>query len=298
VDLPRPQLPVGVDRARIAVGHGAEEFWFGLSEGTRRRLVLAVSVVAVIALVWLIAIPALPCQAPGGDACPPADDAIGLVPDDALAYVHVNVDPGTAQFKEAERVAAQVPSLTKLAVDRLVSRLPGPRGSAPHFADDIEPWFGGEAALTIIPARRGTAEEVQLLEASDAAGARKFADSIASGTPQTSSYRGVEVQVDRRGLATALVGGFLAIGRESGLRDMIDAQSGAKGTGSLADDPAASAARDALPDNRLADVYLSKAGIASLVANSRGPLAMFASLINPGASQGAAAALVATGDGL
>ena len=54
---------------------------------------------------WLVAVPALPCQAPGGDACPPADDAIHLVPEDALAYVHLNVDPGTEQYQEAAKVA-------------------------------------------------------------------------------------------------------------------------------------------------------------------------------------------------
>jgi hypothetical protein len=94
------------------------------------------------------------------------------------------------------------------------------------------------------------------------------------------------------------VGGFLAIGRESGVRDVIDAQSGAKGTGSLADNAAARAARDALPDARLADAYLSEDGIARLVASPRGPLATLASVVDPGASTGVAVALVANDDGL
>jgi len=97
------------------------------------------------------------------------------------------------------------------------------------------------------------------------------------------------VQVDRRGLGTALVAGFLAVGTRSGVRDAIDADSGAKGTGSLAGDKKASAARDGLPDKRLADVYLSQDGIAELVANPRGPLSTLATVINPDASQGAAA---------
>ena len=60
------------------------------------------------------------------------------------------------------------------------------------------------------------------------------------------------------------------------MREVIDADSGDEGTGSLAGDPNASAARDALPDKRLADAYLSAGGIAELVADPRGSLATFA----------------------
>jgi Protein of unknown function (DUF3352) len=282
----------------LAVGHGAREFWVTLSVSARRRLALAVGVVAAIVLFLALAVPALPCEAPGGDVCPPADDAVHLVPNDALVYVHLNVDPDTEQFKQAHAVAARVPTISQQIVARLVGRLPGPNGNPPDFTRDIEPWFGGEAAIALVPVGAGAAEEIQLLEVSNHAGAQRFADSIATGKPQKASYRDVSVQVDRRGLATAQVGGFLAIGRDSGVRDVIDAHSGAKGTGSLADDSAASAARGALPGDRLADVYMSKAGIARLVSNPRGPLTTLASVIGPGSSRGAAMALMATDQGL
>ena len=121
---------------------------------------------------------------------------------------------------------------------------------------------------------------------------------MAAGPPKTSDYRNVQVSVDRRGLATAIVGGFLAIGRDSGVRAVIDAQSGAPGTGSLADDPKASAARDALPAERLADAYLSPDGIAKLVGNPRGPLATLDAAVDPTASDGVAIALVADDQGI
>jgi hypothetical protein len=104
--------------------------------------------------------------------------------------------------------------------------------------------------------------------------------------------------VDRRGLATAEVGGFLAIGRESGVRDVIDAQSGADGTGSLEGEPAAASAFDQLPDDRLADAYLSPDGIDRLIGNPRGPLATLDAVVDPGASDGAAIALVAGDTGI
>ena len=282
-----------------AAGRGFREFWFDLSIQARQRLALVAGVVVGLTLVWSLAVPALPCEAPGGDRCPPADDAIHLVSEDALAYGHLNVDPDTEQYEEATKVFERVPGITKQAIALTLSRLPGPAGATPDFERDIEPWFGGEAALAILPAgRRAVGEEVQLLEVSDDDAAREFADSIAADSAGSATYRGQKMKVDRRGVATALVDGFLVIGAQSGVREAIDAASGAEGTGSLADDPNASAARDALPDKRLADAYLSADGIAELVSSPRGPLATLASVINPDASEGAAMALVADDHGL
>jgi Protein of unknown function (DUF3352) len=283
----------------VSAGRGARRFWLSMSVHTRRRLGLAVGVLAALLLVAFVAVPALPCQFPGGDVCPPSDDAIHLVPDDALAYVHVNVNPDTEQYKEARDVAARIPTLAGQAADQLLlSRVPGPHGSPPDFQRDIAPWFGGQAALAVVPAGAKAAEEVQLLQVKDDAAAKKFAASVASGTPKTSDHRNVSVSVDRHGLATAIVDGFLVIGADSGVRAVIDAQSGAPGTGSLADDAKARAARDALPAARLADVYLSPDGIAKLVGNPRGPLATLDAAVDPTASDGVAMALVADDQGI
>ena len=70
---------------------------------------MALGAVAALTLVWLVAVPALPCEAPGGDTCPPADDAIQLVPQDALAYVHLNVDRDTEQYEDAAKVSERFP---------------------------------------------------------------------------------------------------------------------------------------------------------------------------------------------
>ena len=149
----------------------------------------------------------------------------------------------------------------------------------------------------MVPAGGKAAEEVQLLQVSDEAAASKYADSVAAGTPKTSDYRNVPVSVDRRGLATAIVGGFLAIGRDSGVASRDRRPERRPGTGSLADDPKATAARDALPAERLADAYLSPDGIAKLVGNPRGPLATLDAAVDPTASDGVAMALVADDQG-
>ncbi len=285
-------------RVPVELGRDGWDWWLDLSIYTRRRLGLAAGLLAAVALIWLVALPALPCQAPGGNVCPPSDHAIELVPNDALAYIHLNLDRDGDQFKAAESVASRVPTLAQQAIGRLALELPGPNGASLDFGRDVEPWLGGEAALAILPAGGRVAQEVQLLRVGDEDGARKFASSIASGKPRASRYRNVEIQVDRRGLATAIVGGFLAIGTRGGVRQVIDAQSGADDTKSLADDPAAADARDALPDDRLADVYLSKDGTSRLVTVAGSPLATLAAVIDPGASRGVAAALVASDQGL
>jgi hypothetical protein len=285
-----------VGRIPRAFGRGAREFWFGLALETRQRFALAIAAIAAIALVWLVAIPSLPCQFPGGDRCPPSDDAIDLVPADALAYVHLNVDNGTEQYQEAAKVGASLPNVTRQVTGRLLAQIPGPNGAPPSLAEDIQPWFGGEVALAVLPGAGRVSEEVQLLEASDEGGARAYADSIAAGSLQKTTYQGVELSTDQRGLSTAVTDGFLVIGRETGVRDVIDAATGASGASSLASSDTASEAREALPDKRLADAYLSADGISQLVTASRGTPATLGPFISPGSSTGAALALVA-GDG-
>ena len=97
------------------------------------------------------------------------------------------------------------------------------------------------------------------------------------------------LSVDRGGVATAVDGGFLVIGMPRSVRDVIDTEAGEEDAGSLADDPNATAARDALPDKRLADAYLSEDGIAELVAGGIGagllPVPMAARYVAEGTMQ-------------
>ena len=283
-------------RVPRAIGRGGKTFWRGLDTSARRRGAIALGLIVAAVLVLAVVVPALPCEFPGGDECAPQDDAIALAPADALAYLHVNVDPSTDQYENASSVASRLRLITDQVTTRLLARLPSPRGGPPDFRRDIDPWFGGEAALAVVPAGAGQAQEVQLLEASDADGATSYAEDIATGKTTTSDYDGIEITTDRRGLSTALLGGFLAIGREDGVRAVIDAQTESNGESSLAGSSEADAARDALPDFRLADAYLSRDGIRRLVATG-GVLEQFGPLVNPGASTGVAVGLVASDEG-
>ena len=125
---------------------------------------------------------------PGGDSCPPADDAEQLVPADALAYVHANLDPETEQYEAAAEIAERVPVLSGQLADRALALLPGPAAGRPT-SSAIGPWFGGEVAVAVL-AGTGPPQRVELLEVADADGASEFAAAIAAGEARPRSTRG------------------------------------------------------------------------------------------------------------
>jgi Protein of unknown function (DUF3352) len=264
-----------------------------MSAAGRRRLLAALGAAAALVLILGLAVPNLPCELPGGDRCPPPDDAEELVPSEALAYAHVDLDSDSEQHEQAADVAESLPTITGEIVRRALALLPGPRGAPPDFERDLDPWLGDEAAIAAIPGKGARALViVGLLEIGDPEEAARFAGSVASGRPKVDLYRDVEVSVDRGGLATAQLDGFLVVGTEASVRSVIDTKTGAEGAASLADDDDASEARDALPDHRFLDAYLSRDGARELAAPA-GQLGSFSPLLEPDATQGAAVALAA-----
>jgi hypothetical protein len=284
----------GVARA----GRALWSRWHRLPLAARQGVAVAVAAVVAIALLIAVAVPALPCEFPGGDECPPADDAAEIVPAETLAYFHVNADPATQQYEELVGAADTVSGFGQQIVLRALALIPGPGGAPPEYERDIEPWFGGEAAIAIVPGPARSTEQVALLEVSDREGAAGYAEAVAAGLPQPEDYRGVELTTDQRDVATAQVGGFLVIGSRSGVRAVIDTATGARGASSLADDTLASEVRDELPDHRFFEAWLSRAGAGELVARSTGTLGSLAPFVSPGSTQGAALAVFAGEDEL
>ena len=74
-----------------------------------------------------------------------------------------------------------------------------------------------------------------------------------------------------RGLASAVVDGFLVLGGRQGVRAVIDVATGAEGAESLAADPLAEQTLEELPDHRVAEVFLSADGVEEFVAAPRSP---------------------------
>ena len=95
----------------VAAGRGVRRFWRSLSVVARRRLVAALGVAVLLLVLFSASCPTCPASSPAATRCPPADDAVELVPADALAYVHANLDPETEQYAAASELAAELPVL-------------------------------------------------------------------------------------------------------------------------------------------------------------------------------------------
>jgi Protein of unknown function (DUF3352) len=276
-----------------AAARGIGGFWRSLPIVTRRRLVAAVGVVGLGLVIGGVVVPNLPCSLPGGDECPPENDALDLAPAGAIAYLHANFDPDTDQAERAAEVAARMPEVSRQVIGQLTELV----GAGAPVGASTETWFGGEAAVVVLATGR-SGDTVQLIEATSERGAARYAESIASGTVNSSAYRDIEVSEDGRGLASAVVDGFLVLGSAEGVRAVIDLATGAEGADSLADDSTASAALDELPEHRFAEAFLSRDGVEALVADADGPLATLEPFVDSNSSLGVAISLTAREEGL
>lgn len=275
-----------------AAGRRISPLWSSLPAVARRRIGAAVGAVVVVLLAVVVIVPNLPCSFPGGDSCAPSDEASALAPADAVVYLHANLDPEAEQYDRAVDVVGRTPQLSGEVLGRLLPLVLGPASATTDFGSDIQPWFGEELSVALLPSAAGT-EQVQMLEVQDEDGARAYADTIATGEPEPVEHEGVEVREDAGGMASALVDGFLVIGSGDGVRSIIDVATDAEGADALADDDVASEALAALPDDRLAEAYLSAEGIDNYLALSEGVLAPFEPFVDADASSGAALSLTA-----
>jgi Protein of unknown function (DUF3352) len=65
-----------------------------------------------------------------------------------LAFVDVNLDRGSAAWKQADAVGSRFPGWSRL-MTQLQTKLQQTSGHGASFAKDIEPWLGGQAAVAV-----------------------------------------------------------------------------------------------------------------------------------------------------
>lgn len=252
-----------------------------------------VAVLALYALIRFVSLPSLPCQLSLSDQCPPGDDAIAFVPAGAYAYAHLNLDRDSGQFERARELAGRFPHFGAIAQGTFGALGPG---REIDLAIDVLPWLGDEVAAARLASEGGSPASLLILEIGAPAGARAFLSMVAGTEIDAEPHRGVEVVAYRRGLASAESDGFLLLGAGRAVRGAIDATVGEED--SLADSEPAEQVRDPLPEDRLADVYVSAEGIGELLVDRGGLAGQLDTFTDFGASEGIAAALVAGEDGL
>ena len=111
--------------------------WFTRHRG--RALIVA----AVIVVYFLIR------SVASGDET--KDEAIALVPGDAYAYLHINVDSNSEQFDAAASLASRLPQLAE-AANQGLGGLFGIETSA-GLEGALAPWLGDEAAFALARGR-------------------------------------------------------------------------------------------------------------------------------------------------
>ncbi|MEK6277386.1 MAG: DUF3352 domain-containing protein [Actinomycetota bacterium] len=285
----------GLLRLLRRLGRGLRGLWFNRSLSFRRRSFAVVLVLAAYALIRLVPLPGLPCELSPTKQCPPSDDAIALVPAGAYAYVHVNLDRDSAQFEQAEELAARLPHFDSIAQGTLQALDIGP---GLDLQRDLASWVGDEVAFAEVQSGTARPRPLFLAAVGDRQRSEVFLGLIAGagGRPEQSRYGGTTIRVFGGGLAAAEVGEFLAVGDPSAVRAAIDTDRG-RGE-ALSSSDAADAIRDSLPEDRLADAYVSADGVARLLARRGGLAGQLDTFTDYGASRGIAAALVAHDDGL
>lgn len=261
--------------------------WRDLPKVTRVRLAAAAIVTGLAAIVLVVVVPAAPCGAPGGDECAPPDDAIEIVPDDALAYAHVDIDPESAQYQAAAEVASRLPLLSRL----LIGEFAGIAGDNVDFTTQVRPWAGGELAVALLPGA-GRLERIVMVEAADVEGAEAFAAELLGPATATEDVGGTPVTSTLDGAASAVFDGFLLLGDADALEGVIDP---ADEGGTLASGTAGEALDD-LSEQRLGYAYLSGDGARALLGGGGG-LAPLDTFVDSEAATGVAVALTAA-DGL
>ncbi|MCW2992857.1 MAG: hypothetical protein JWQ18_352 [Conexibacter sp.] len=243
----------------------------GLSLTDRgRKVALGAGVALVVAVVVVVVL-----LAGGGGSTssgkPPASAAAGLVPADALVYVHLSTDHGRSETLAASKLAGRFPSWAALR-DSIVSRLQAPgcdlAAKALKTAD--------EAALAIFDTGGGSRASSLVLV--DTGKAHPGAKQRGCGT-----------------LSSTYVGTFLAIGQPESLNLAAKLEK-AGGRGSLAQAPGPKAELAKLPANRVADGWLSADGVRRLLAPQGGLLGAAGTLFDQATLVGAAFGLTAAGD--
>jgi hypothetical protein len=247
---------------------------------TRRLAVAAAALLALAALVVVLL--------RGGEDAPPAGRAAELMPASAYVFAQLSTDGDRDATARAAQLAGRFPGWPALR-DEVVRRLSvGGRASA----DELEGWLGDEAAFGLIDLGLPQAGSLVLVAVTDEQAAGEF---VARGArqEQRGEYRGVAVR--RFGeLFTATSGGFLAIGQLRTVQAAIDLGQG-RGR-SLASSPTYREAMQGAPADRVADGYVSPAGVRRLLLPAGGTLALAGGLLDEPGLRGAGLSLTAGDD--
>ena len=212
--------------------------------------------VAIGVTVTVLLLAAVGLLAYGFIFSPASDDAVNLVPENAIGYFNVFLSPSNSQKQALEDLIAKTPfDSPEEAIDRLTSLTnEGLKEQGCTFEEDIEPWLGSQVAgfLTEV-GDEGQGAVLVGTEDGDAAIAsiRKCGEDDFEDAEER-SYEGVDYFFYDDG-AVGIVDGYLVIATEGAFEDVVDTSAGGN---ALVDSDKFQSALEPLTSDRLALFYL------------------------------------------
>jgi Protein of unknown function (DUF3352) len=278
-------------RAAAAIAY----WWSKRSRATRMRIFAVAGVVVLYLIVKFLPVPGVPCEVSAAKECAPSNDTIAYVPRDAVLYAHFTVNSSSHQWDLAGDLHDELPNFTAL-LQSDTSALAIPAGRPLDLSSEILPWAKDDLALLGVPGPKKTTGEAYVVGVGDEGKANRFLAGLSPGGKAKQATVGdATMSVYSNGVATARSGDQALFGSVTAVRAALDAKAGhaPKLEGSTQD-----SARAALPDVRLAEVYLSRAGVRRMLAGRPGTATQLDTFVDYGATTGMAASARARDDGV
>ncbi len=270
-------------------------WWSKRSRSTRIQIFAVAGVLLLYLIVKFLPVPGIPCQISAAKECAPSNDTIAYVPRDAVLYAHMTVNSDSHQWDLAGDLQDELPNFAAL-LQSDTSALATPAGRPVDLGHEILPWAEDDLALLGVPGPKGVTPETYIVGVGDSAKADQFLAGLSPGGKGKQVKVGdATVNVHPAGLATARSGDEALFGNVVAVRAALATESGQapRLEGSSQD-----AARAELPGVRLAELYLSRAGVSRMLAGRPGSASQLNTFVDYGATTGMAASLRARDDGV
>ena len=270
-------------------------WWSRRSRGTKIRTGAVAGLVVLYLIIKFLPVPGVPCQVSAAKECAPSNDTIAYVPRNAVLYAHLTVNSDSHQWELARDLRDELPNFTAL-LQSDTSGLAGPAGKPLDLAHEVLPWVKDDLALLAVPGPKGATPEAYVAGVGDSSKANQFAASLSPGGPTKQGKVGeASLTVYSNGVATARSGDQLVFGNVAAVRAALAAKNGQLPglEGSDQDQ-----ARERLPDVRLAEVYLSRAGVQRFLPPAATGSSQLDTFVDYGATSGMAAGARARDDGV
>src|SRR4051794_2825801 len=217
-------------------------------DGPTMPLVRRRSLPALVVGLLLAAAAIAGCAASSGGSG--GSDPAALVPASAPLYAEAVLNGDSQEQSDAEAALGRI---LRTADPRGTLVKAFDRGNV-DFARDVEPWLGDRVGAAALSLGRHSDKVVVAASRDDAAARRALPRLLPDAAAR--SYRGVTYRADAKGRAAAVVGGFVVLGSENGLKAAVDASKGA----SLAETDSLKQARTNVRQERSAFLYVDVAG--------------------------------------